>query len=733
PEAAWGAEARAFREGRLVPPEGQPPPRRVIAAGFVSLEEGTGIVHIAPAFGQEDFEAGKREGLIFLQPIDAKGEFTGGPWQGLFVKEADPLIMQDLQERGLLFRGGTLLHTYPFCWRCDSPLLYFAKPTWYIRTTAVKELLLEGNERINWHPAHIKHGRFGDWLQNNVDWALSRERYWGTPLPIWECEHPECGSRDCLGSLAELRERAADPVAVDALSDLHRPYVDEVEISCPGCGGPMRRLPDVIDCWFDSGAMPYAQWHYPFQNQEAFRRAFPADFICEAVDQTRGWFYTLHAEAALLNHVGVVDEPQAYRNVICLGHVLDDQGRKMSKSLGNVVDPWSVIDLHGADALRWYLLTASPAGNPRRFSGELVAEVVRQFLLTLWNVYSFFVTYARIDGFDPRQPPAGANGQTPLLDRWLLSELHRLTQRVTEHLDGYNPTDAGRAMAAFVDDLSNWYVRLSRRRFWKSESDADKLAAYQTLYTCLVTLSKLLAPLLPFTAEAIYQNLVRSCDKAAPESVHLCDWPHYDERLIDEGLMSDMRVAMQAVSLGRAARSKAGIKVRQPLARALVRVRTSAEADGVWRLASLVASELNVKEVALVSDLEPGTSALVEAEGYALALDTELTPELRDEGLARELVHRLQSMRKKAGFQIADRIRTYYQGDADIRRVMERHGDYIRAETLSRELVEGLAPPGRAIPLRGSPGPGGSGIKGAYGESQRVDGHPVALAVERVE
>jgi len=714
PEEGWGVEALAFQEGRLAPLGDRPLPpssgRRVIAADFVSIEEGTGIIHIAPAFGQEDFEAGKAEGLLFLQPVDPRGEFSGGPWQGLFVKEADPLITEDLRKRGLLFRSGTILHTYPFCWRCDTPLLYFAKPTWYIRTTAIRELLIQGNEEVNWYPAHIKHGRFGDWLKNNVDWALSRERYWGTPLPLWRCQ--ACGHYTCIGSLAELKERALDGEKVQALRDLHRPYVDEIELACPACGGTMRRVPEVIDCWFDSGAMPYAQWHYPFQNQEAFRQTFPADFICEAVDQTRGWFYTLHAEAALLKAVGAVPVPLAFRNVISLGHILDEQGRKMSKSLGNVVDPWTVIEAHGADALRWYLLTASPAGNPRRFSGELVAEVVRQFLLTLWNVYSFFVTYAIIDGFDPRTPPSP---ELSLLDRWLLAELHLLIERVTHYMDAYNPTDAGRALAAFVDDLSRWYVRRSRRRFWKSEDDADKLSAYQTLYTCLVTLAKLLAPFIPFTAEAMYQNLVRSWDAKAPESVHLCDWPQADPSRIDEGLMADMRLAMQAVSLGRAARSKAGIKVRQPLARATIRVRTEAEAEGLRRLAGEVAAELNVKavEVSPRADLE-AFAAVAEEGGYAVALDTHLTPELREEGLARELVHRLQNMRKKAGFEIADRICTYYQGDEAIRRVMERFADYIQGETLSRELIEGPPPPG------------------AYVESQRIEGHSTTLAVLRL-
>ena len=407
--AQWGLPAMRFQEGRLTPlsaSEAGSVPRPVIAAPFVSMTDGTGVVHIAPAFGADDFEIGKQEGLLYLQPVDLRGQMLarGTPFDGLFVKDADPLVLEDLQQRGLLYRSGTIRHTYPFCWRCGTPLLYYAKPSWYIRTTAVKDLLVSGNDQINWYPEHIKYGRYGDWLANNVDWALSRERYWGTPLPLWRCEG--CDRVDCIGSVAELRERAIDPAQVDALSDLHRPYVDAVLLRCQGCGGTMRRLPEVADAWFDSGAMPYAQWHYPFENQETFQAFFPADFICEAVDQTRGWFYTLHAEAAVLHSVGAVPAGIAFKNVICLGHIQDDQGRKMSKSLGNQVEPWSVIRDHGADALRWYLYTASPPGNPRRFSQDLVGEALRRFLLTLWNTYSFFVTYALIDRFQPR-PAAG--------------------------------------------------------------------------------------------------------------------------------------------------------------------------------------------------------------------------------------------------------------------------------------------------------------------------------------
>ncbi|MFQ6020237.1 MAG: class I tRNA ligase family protein, partial [Dehalococcoidia bacterium] len=577
------------------------------------------------------------------------------------------------------------------CWRCNTPLLYYAKPTWYVRTTAVKDSHIQGNQRINWYPEHIRDGRFGDWLNNNVDWALSRERYWGTPLSIWQCENLECAARDCIGSLAELKERAQDKAAAEALADLHRPYVDAIVLTCSRCGGPMRRAPEVLDAWFDSGAMPYAQWHYPFENEETFAKSFPADYICEAVDQTRGWFYTLHAESTLLHAVGAVPESIAYRNVICLGHILDAKGEKMSKSKGNVVEPWPVINAHGADALRWYLYTATRPGDARRFSSELVAESLRRFLLTLWNTYSFFVTYANLDRFDPT---AEAEGQPSELDRWLISELDLLVDKVTRHLEAYNPTDAGRAIQGFVEDLSNWYVRRSRRRFWRSQSDADKRAAHRTLYTCLVTLTKLLAPFTPFIAEAMYQNLVRSFYPEAPESVHLAQWPQTDPSQRDERLIADTRLAMRVVSLGRAARSRAGIKVRQPLAKVVVKPRSPAEGEGVRRLAAQVLEELNVKELALAGDDSALADLAVAKDegGYAVGLDTRITPELADEGLARELVHRLQNLRKAAGFDIADRIETYFQGSERLRRVLDRHGDYVRQETLSRSLSEGAPP-----------------------------------------
>ena len=728
----WGTQPMMFRDGRLVAVDSRAEVEKaytVLRGDFVSMEDGSGVVHVAPAFGGEDFDLGKEHGLLFLQPVDLRGRLPeGSPWPGAFVKEADAGIMDHLEARGLLLSRGVIRHTYPFCWRCDTPLLYYAKPTWYIRTTAVKEKLIAANEKINWYPEHIKRGRFGDWLRNNVDWALSRERYWGTPLPIWQCT--ACGTHDAIGSRAELLERAADAKVASELTDLHRPYIDRVELRCLECGGLMRRVPELMDVWFDSGAMPYAQWHYPFENSLTFDRMFPADFICEAVDQTRGWFYTLHAEAVLLNRMEDVPEDISYRNVICLGLILDDKGRKMSKSLGNVVEPMAVIEEHGADALRWYLYTATRPGEARRFSDKLVSETLRRFLLTLWNTYSFFVTYANLDGFDPSTV---SEGDLSELDRWVLSELTSLVRRVTDDLEGYDPTSSGRSIQQFVDDLSNWYVRRSRRRFWKSGADADKLAAYWTLYTCLVTLTKLVAPFTPFVAEAMYQNLVRSVDAEAPQSVHLAAWPQADAALVDDQLIHDTRLVMRVVSLGRAARSKAGIKVRQPLAVAAVFVHNVAQAEGLRRLSGQVLEELNVKQLEVIDTAEafegrkavehttdllallPDGAALAEDEaGYAVGIDTAITPELADEGLARELVHRIQNMRKAAGFEIADRISLYYSDAQRLRRVFADYGDYVREETLAEEIAEGRAP------------------DAAYVEEQMVEGEKVTFAVRRV-
>jgi len=672
----------------------------VVSADFVSMEDGTGIVHIAPAFGEEDYELGQQESLPIVQTVDLGGRLMPNdkPWDSKFVKDADPLILDDLNARGLLYRSEIISHSYPFCWRCDAPLLYYAKQTWYIKTTAVKEVLIAGNNQINWYPEHIKYGRFGDWLENNVDWAFSRERYWGTPLPVWQCE--SCGKHDCIGSVKELENKPGFSGFNEPL-DLHRPFVDEITFDCPHCRGVMRRVPEVIDCWFDSGAMPIAQWHYPFDNDTLLEDGrFPADYICEAVDQTRGWFYSLHAISTLL-----FNRP-CFKNVICLGHILDAKGEKMSKARGNVVEPSVVINKYGADALRWYCLTSSPPGNVRRFSEETVAEITRRFLLTLWNVYSFFVTYANIDHFIPGSE--GASLEQSELDRWITSELNQLIVDVETALDGYNPTKAGRRIESFVSDLSNWYVRRSRRRFWKSENDADKLAAYTALYQCLVTLSKLLAPFTPFLAEELYQNLVCSTFPNAPDSVHLADFPVADKDKIDKQLADDTRVVMEVCSMGRSVRSEAGIKVRQPLPKLSIKVKSEAEKNAIRRLESQVLEEVNVKRLEFLKKIP--TSAPVK---FMVSLDTNISPELAAEGMAREIVHRLQTMRRSAGFDIADYITTYYQGEAYIRQVMEDFADYIKQETLSRQLIEGVPE------------------EGVFTESYKLGGYDILLGVKK--
>lgn len=566
----------------------------VVLEDYVTTEDGSGLVHTAPAFGAEDMQAAMEFDLPILMTVGDDGAFLPEirPWSGKFVKDADPLITQDLQARGLLFRADRILHTYPFCWRCDTPLLYMARGTWYIRTSQYKDKLVSLNRNINWVPEHIKNGRFGNWLENNIDWALGRERYWGTPLPVWECK--DCRHQMAVGSVAELEKLTGKDLSK---LDLHRPYVDEIHFPCPECGGQMQRVPELIDVWFDSGAMPVAQWHYPFENKEMFERQYPADYICEAVDQTRGWFYSLHAISTMLF------ERECFKNVICLGLILDAEGQKMSKSRGNVVNPWDVFNAHGADAFRWYLYTASPAGQERRFSVDLVGDVVKNFTLTLWNVYSFFVTYANLDHWRPpvpgtvQEPVEGAND----LDRWLRSELHTLVRDVTTAFENYDTTSATRPIQTFVDDLSKWYLRRSRRRFWKSESDADKQAAYATLYEALVMLSKLLAPAMPFLAEEMYQNLVIAANNgtgvAVPESVHLAEWPKYDPTAIDEGLNRDMELVVKLASLGHAARNQAAIKVRQPLQEVAFSVSSQTEAQALVKYADLLADELNVKQV----------------------------------------------------------------------------------------------------------------------------------------
>ena len=674
---------------------------RVVAADFVSMDDGTGIVHIAPAFGDEDLSLGREKELAFVQQVDLQGVITGDyPFAGKFVKDADPQIAADLEERGLLYHQGVYRHTYPFCWRCDTPLLYYAKTSWYIRTTAVKDRLVDINSSINWYPGHIREGRFGEWLRNNVDWAISRERYWGTPIPIWRCD--SCDSMQCVGSIAELAEVAGQDLSD---LDLHRPHVDDVAWACraDGCGGTMRRIPEVMDCWFDSGAMPFAQWHYPFENGSiATDGRLPADYICEAVDQTRGWFYSLHALSTLLQ------DDVAYRNVICLGLILDGRGRKMSKRLGNIVEPDTILDSHGADALRWYLFTASHPGEPRRFSDRLVQQTLRQVLLTLWNVYSFFTNYANIDEFEPSQIPEGWRPEAEL-DRWVLAELNQLAQVVDDHLDNYNPTDAGRRIAEFIDVLSNWYVRRSRRRFWRSENDSDKIGGYATLYRCLTTLARLMAPLAPFVSEQMYRNLELRYNPDGPDSVHLADYPVADTSLIDRDIMEATRLGIRVSSMGRAARSKAGLKVRQPLAEVVAKTRSEAESGYLDQVRPQILEELNVKALRVAdsdSDLYEqalaaagddgdsvvsvnGYSAALEA-GYMVAVDARLTQELSDEGLARELAHRIQNLRRAAGFEITDRIATFYEGPHDVARVMTVHADYIKQETLSDDLVQGI-------------------------------------------
>ena len=593
----------------------------------------------------------------------------------------------------------------------------------------MKDQLVSGNSTINWYPEYIKEGRFGEWLRNNVDWAISRERYWGTPIPIWQCQ--DCNHSVCIGGVEELKSHAI-PEQTPLLNDLdlHRPYVDTVLLKCPeeGCGGQMRRIPEVMDPWFDSGAMPFAQWHYPFDNENIARDGrFPADYICEAVDQTRGWFYSLHALSTLL------EGTPSYRNVICLGLILDERGRKMSKSSGNVVEPLPMLDQHGADALRWYLFTASHPGEARRFSAKLVNETLRRVLMTLWNVYSFFTNYASIDGFHPDQTPDGWKPEHEL-DRWILSELNALVAQVDGYLDGYDPTNAGRRMQEFIDRLSNWYVRRSRRRFWKSENDQDKLSGYITLRTCLVTLSKLMAPLSPFIAEEIYQNLVCSVDSDAPDSVHLASFPKADASLIDQPLMGATRLAMSISSLGRNARSKSGLKVRQPLASVAVKTRNAEERGYLQMVQPQVLEELNIKSLVVLDDdselyrqarEEAGDRAEVTIPvdhysvalegGYMVAVDSTITPELAEEGLARELVHRIQNLRRSAQFELTDRIVTYYDAPAEIGSVMQGNfSDYIRQETLSEDLVAG--PP----------------QEGASSEESKVEGMEITLGVRRI-
>lgn len=714
----------------------------VVPGEFVTTEDGTGLVHIAPAFGADDMEVSKVHDLPVLMTVGPDGAFLPAitPWRGIFVKDADPSITKDLDNRGLLYRAETYTHTYPFCWRCDTPLLYYARESWYIRTSAFKDRLVELNKEINWVPEHIREGRFGNWLENNIDWSLSRERYWGTPLPVWSCA--DCDHRECIGSVKELSEKA-DKDLSDL--DLHRPYVDNIHWKCTKCGGQMKRVPDLIDVWFDSGSMPVSQWHYPFENKEKFESQFPADFICEAVDQTRGWFYTLHAISTLL-----FDKP-SFKNVLCLGLVVDENGQKMSKSRGNDVDPWKVLNESGADAFRWYFYTSAPPNAERRFAPSMVTDVIRNFTLMLWNVYSFFVTYANLDKPDLTKRINPTND----LDKWLLSSLNALIADVTKAYETYDVPGGTRPIEGFVEVLSTWYLRRSRRRFWKSGSDEDKKAAYYTLYTTLVILAKLLAPAMPFLADEMYQNLVCSVDVNAPESVHLTRWPKADASLIDETLNREMALVMRLVSLGHSARQKANRKVRQPLAEAAFTLGRPDERHAIETYGELITDELNVKKVRLLdASTEAATFILkplpkqlgqkygnkypaiqkiilamdaaisapillsglplkvtvdgeqldilpdevevradakagfaVAADGaYLAALVTELTPELMQEGLVREFVRRVQELRKTANLEVADRILLYLSATQGLVTAIQAYRDYVTSETLTVEI-----------------------------------------------
>jgi isoleucyl-tRNA synthetase len=736
----------------FVPPT--KPAHFVVLGDFVTTEDGSGLVHIAPAFGEDDMRMAVEFDLPVVMTVLPNGGFIPDvrPWAGKFVKDADPMIIEDLNNRGLLFKAASYTHTYPFCWRCDTPRLYYARQTWYIRTSQYKDCMVELNQAIEWYPGHIRNGRFGNWLENNKDWALGRERYWGTPLPVWECD--ACHRQECMGSAADLSARTGRDLSE---LDLHRPYVDDISYNCPDCHGTMHRVPELIDVWFDSGAMPIAQWHYPFEHQEQFKAQFPADYICEAVDQTRGWFYSLHAISTLMF------DSISYKNVICLGLILDGEGRKMSKHKGNVANPWDVLEKHGADAMRWYLYTAGPSGQERRFSTDLVADVVRNFTLTLWNTYAFFVTYANLDKWTPGD--MDAIEYSPL-DKWLLSALNALVRDVTSAYETYDVLGATRPIETFVDQLSNWYLRRSRRRFWKSGDDADKAAAYATLYQALVTLSRLLAPTMPFLAEELYQNLVAGHQAEASVSVHLDTWPEAQEALIDDDLNRDMALVMRLASLGHAARNKANRKVRQPLAEAAFSVGGSEERAAIERFADLLEDELNVKHVRPLSasgeaasfslnplprqlgqkygsrfpavrqallglDPEASARALLEGQplqvnlegetleilpdevevrvtarsGYAVAADgaylaalvTDLTPDLILEGLAREFVRRVQDLRKTADLDIADRIELFVDASQNLTDAIKVHLSYIQGETLTTTLHFSQPPEDAAV------------------------------------
>lgn len=715
----------------------------VMVDDYVTTTDGTGIVHNAPAFGEDDYRVCKKYDLPFVQMVDSKGEMCGGtPWDGVFVKKADPMVLKDLDERGLLFAAPKFEHSYPFCWRCDTPLIYYARSSWFIAMTKVKDRLIDYNRRINWIPETIKEGRMGNFLENVIDWGISRERYWGTPLPVWVCD--KCGKIHVVGSRKELSELTG----CDENVELHKPYVDPLTWKCE-CGGTMRREPVVIDCWFDSGSMPFAQWHYPFENKDKFERRYPANFISEAIDQTRGWFYTLSAIAACL-----FDSP-AFLNCIVLGHVQDKEGRKMSKHIGNVVDPWVLLDNQGADAVRWYFYTSSMPWLPNRFSAEAVSESQRKYMGTFWNTYAFYILYADIDNFDPTRHKLVRENLTPM-DRWILSRLNTLMGRVEAYLDDLKMTEAGREMQDFMDDLSNWYVRRCRERYWGKDMTADKEAAYMTLYTVLRTMALISAPFTPFMSETMYQNMVRTVDKDAPESIHLCDWPKKDESFIDPELEANMAAVLDIVVLGRSARNAANIKNRQPVASMYVQGKALPD-----MYVSIIADELNVKEVRFVDDassfisyrvkpqlktlgprygkLLPKINQYLAGEGIgnavvaahnrgesykfdidgteislaaedvlvsteenagfvtvtehdlSVVLDTNLTPELIEEGFVREIVSKVQTMRKEAGFEVTDHIVLSHHGNSLIEGIFARHGAEIAADTLADSIKLGSA------------------------------------------
>ena len=710
---------------------------------YVTLTDGTGVVHIAPAFGEDDAKVGRKYDMPFVQLVDEKGEMgKTTPFAGLFVKKADPEVLKDLDGRGLLFDAPKFEHSYPHCWRCDTPLIYYARESWFIKMTAVKDDLIANNNTINWIPESIGKGRFGDWLENVQDWGISRNRYWGTPLNIWECE---CGCQHSIGSIEELKSMSDN--CPDEI-ELHRPYIDNVTIKCPKCGKEMHRVPEVIDCWFDSGSMPFAQYHYPFENQELFEKHFPADFISEAVDQTRGWFYSLLAISTLIFNKA------PYKNVIVLGHVQDENGQKMSKSKGNAVDPFDALEKYGADAIRWYFYINSAPWLPNRFHGKAVIEGQRRFMGTFWNTYAFFVLYANIDNFDATKYTLEYD-KLPVMDKWLLSKLNSLIKEVDDDLGNYRIPEAARALQDFVDDMSNWYVRRSRERFWAKGMEQDKINAYMTLYTALVTVAKVAAPMIPFMTEDIYQNLVRSLDKEAPESIHLCDFPVANEAHIDKDLEAKMEEVLKVVVLGRAARNTANIKNRQPIGRMFVKAETALPAF----YQEIIQDELNVKKVEFTDDVRAFTSYsfkpqlrtvgrkygkyvneikeilagldgnqamdtlnetdllsfetqdgtkvelakedllidMAQVPGFVsegdnfvtVVLDTNLTPELIEEGFVREIISKIQTMRKEAGFEVMNHINVFQDGNDKLAEILKKHTEEIKKEVLADNILIG--------------------------------------------